>query len=145
LTLVATEDAPALGVQRSLLDEPVDGPPGLERRVQLDERVGPEEAVGQVLVHEAADTRIGDVEKAARVLGVVLDQPLAKVEDVHWLVLASDRPISASTESQGFRSTRSRHPTKERNPLMTHPSPVSDHFRRLCWQGGAALFRADTL
>lgn len=76
LTLVATEDAPALGVEGSLLDEPVDGPPRLERRVQLDERVGPEQAVGQVLVHEASDARIGDVEKAARVLGVVLDQPL---------------------------------------------------------------------
>jgi len=78
LVLVATEDAPALGVEGSLLDEPVDRPPGLECRVQLDERVGPEQAVGQVLVHEATDARIGDVEKAARVLGVVLDQPLAK-------------------------------------------------------------------
>src|SRR5207247_370555 len=77
------EDARALRMQNAVRDQFVDPVTGLERRVYLDQRLGPEQAVTERALDVIADPRIRDLKEAPRVRGVVLDQLLPEIEDVH--------------------------------------------------------------
>jgi hypothetical protein len=45
--------------------------------------VGPEKAVGEAPGEVLLDSRVGNLEEAADVVGVVLDELLTQIEDVH--------------------------------------------------------------
>ena len=69
-------------VEDALLDE-VRQRARLERRVQLDQGLGPEHAVVEELVDVLADPRVADLDEAADVGRVVSDQSVADGEGIH--------------------------------------------------------------
>jgi hypothetical protein len=71
---LGTEDALALRVQELALNEFVDGAARLERRVQLDQRLGPEQALAEFSIDVLADSLVGDADEALRILAVIVDQ-----------------------------------------------------------------------
>ena len=77
------EDLAALGVKHVFGNELLEGLAGRERRIELDQRFGPEHFAVELIVHEPAEIGIADVEEAARVLRVVRDDLVAEIEDVH--------------------------------------------------------------
>lgn len=77
------EHVPALGVEDPGGDQVVDPVARLERRVVLDQRLGPEHAGFELVLDEPAEPRLADGEEAAGVPGVVVDEAAAEVEDVH--------------------------------------------------------------
>ncbi len=77
------EDAAALGVQDAPRDQVVDGRARLEGGVELDEGLGPEDAGLELAVDVVAQAGVADLDEAAGVGGVVLNQVVAEVEDVH--------------------------------------------------------------
>ena len=81
--LVYPENPRALRVQHVLLDQIVDGATGPERRVELEQRFGPEPLRREDVVDEYPDARVADPDEAARVAPVVVDQALPEVERVH--------------------------------------------------------------
>ena len=70
-------------VQEASVDEIVDRPSGLERRVQLHNRVRPQEAFCELAIDTVADSLVADDDKAACVVGEVIDEVSTKIEDVH--------------------------------------------------------------
>ncbi|OGR13710.1 MAG: hypothetical protein A2341_05875 [Deltaproteobacteria bacterium RIFOXYB12_FULL_58_9] len=54
-----------------------------ERRVELDERLGPQEPAGQFLFNQGFDAFVTDREEAANIGAVVGDNGVAEFEDVH--------------------------------------------------------------
>src|SRR5690606_38700604 len=82
LTLLA-EDVDALGVEFAVPDQLLQRLAGLERGVELDQRVGPEEASFHLLPHEAVDPLVMDGQEATDVVAVVGDDVVAQPEDVH--------------------------------------------------------------
>jgi hypothetical protein len=68
------EDLATLRVQHVRINQVVDVAAGLERGVQLNQWLRPQEALGQLLVYEVSNALIADRYEAGRVLGVVLDQ-----------------------------------------------------------------------
>ena len=77
------EDLPAAGVEDALVDQLVDRAAGLERRVELDQRLGPEQTRVEFRLHLGVDHRVADLDEAADVGGVGGEQFLAQLEDVH--------------------------------------------------------------
>ncbi len=80
---VAAEDLPAALVQEPLADEVVDRPARLEGGVELHDRVRPEEPLLELALDALADALVADDDEAPRVVGVVVDQALSELEDVH--------------------------------------------------------------
>jgi hypothetical protein len=101
--LPAPEDLRALRVQQALGDELVDGAAGFERRVQLNDRIGPQQPLGELAIDVVGDLLIADDDEAARVVRVVPDEALPKIEDVQLVLL---QPISGL--SVGSRSSATR-------------------------------------
>jgi hypothetical protein len=77
----------AFGVKRPLGHQLVDPLTGLERGVELEQRLGPEQPQAQVFLDPFGDARVADVHEAADVLGVLPDQAVADGEDVHGCAL----------------------------------------------------------
>src|SRR5207249_2033707 len=73
-------------VQDTLVDELTDLRARLEGGVEGDPRLWPEQPAHKVLLHTARDSLVANVDEAADVLGVVIDQPVAQVEDVHEIL-----------------------------------------------------------
>ena len=67
---------------RPVADELVDCPARLERGVQLDDRIGPEQALIELAIDVLRDPLVADDDEAARVVGVVVDEALTEIEDV---------------------------------------------------------------
>ena len=78
-----TKDPRAFPVENPQLDQVVDGAAGPERRVELEERFGPEPLGSEDAVDERLDPRFADLDEAARVAPVVGDQAVPEVKDVH--------------------------------------------------------------
>jgi hypothetical protein len=76
------EDLAAPLVQDPLVGQLVDPAAGLERGVELEQRLGPEQLGVEFLLDPAADRRVADLDEAADVGGVGGDQALAQLEDV---------------------------------------------------------------
>jgi hypothetical protein len=70
-------------MQEAFVDEVVDRPSGLEGRVQLHYWVRPEEAFCELAIDALADPLVADDDEAARVVGEVIDETSAKIEDIH--------------------------------------------------------------
>jgi len=70
-------------VQGPVSDELFDGAARLERRVELEERFRPERPGIEGPVHRGPYERIADLDETAGVAGVVADQALSKIKDVH--------------------------------------------------------------
>lgn len=56
---------------------------GVERRVELHQRVRPEKALGQLQVDQLRDSTIANGDEALDVLAVLPDHLVAQLEDVH--------------------------------------------------------------
>lgn len=79
--LATLEDAAALRLQSALGDELVHRGAGLERRIELPERLRPELARVQMAIDVATRIRIAD-RKRADVGGILADHAIAKIKDV---------------------------------------------------------------
>ena len=66
-------------------DQRGEGIAGLKGRIELYERVGPQEPTVHLLPHEPMDALVADGQEAADVAAMVLNDALAEVEDVHGL------------------------------------------------------------
>src|SRR5207244_13154193 len=73
--------APVVGVAG--IDQFVDPLPRLEGGVELDQRVRPENASLELRLDVLCDPLVANLDEAPDVLGVVADQAVAEVEDVH--------------------------------------------------------------
>ena len=81
--LADPEDARALLRQDSLLDQLVDRAAGAERRIELQQRLRPEPLVVEVFVDERLNPRVPDLDEAARIALVVIDEAFPQLEYVH--------------------------------------------------------------
>ena len=90
--LADAEDARALLRQDPLLDQIVDRAAGAERRIELQQRLRPEALAVEVVVDEPLDPLVPDLDEAARVALVVVDQAFPQVEYVHR---KSSRPLAS--------------------------------------------------
>jgi hypothetical protein len=73
----------ALVVQDAAFYEVRHACPGFERGVQLDEGLRPEGAFLELSVDRLANPLVPDVDEAPDVLGIVADELVAKIEDIH--------------------------------------------------------------
>ena len=71
------------GFQQAFGHQSGHGLAGLERGIQLDERVGPERAGLETAVHEILQARLGDGDEAGDVAAVILNDLVPKVKYVH--------------------------------------------------------------
>ncbi len=83
--LLEAENPLALRIQEPLGDQLLHGPTGLEVGVELDQRRGPVVTPRVGSVHLVPDILGLDAHEAARENLVIVDQPVAKLEDVHAL------------------------------------------------------------
>jgi hypothetical protein len=70
-------------VQHSGGDQLLDCAARLERGVQLDDRLRPEQALLELVIDVAGDSRVADVDEAPREVRVVVDETLAQIENVY--------------------------------------------------------------
>jgi hypothetical protein len=70
-------------VQLASGDQLVERVAGLERRADLQQRLGPQTPAFELGVDVRADPHVADREEAPHVAGVVVDDSTAKIEDVH--------------------------------------------------------------
>ncbi|MGH2920924.1 MAG: hypothetical protein ACRDKU_02525 [Gaiellaceae bacterium] len=77
------EDSPALPVDDGRVDELIDPLARLEGRVELNNRIRPEQTGLELALDRLPDPLVPDGNERSRVIGVVADQALAKLEDVH--------------------------------------------------------------
>ena len=84
------EDALALGMQQALADEVLDAASGGEGRVERHPRIGPLDAVVELLAHELPDSLVPYVDRARGEGAIVVDQTLVDLEDVHGCSLSAD-------------------------------------------------------
>ncbi len=61
----------------------IDGITGLERRVELDPRLWPEQTALEFVVNKASDPGVADRNKAFDVIGIVMHQAVAYGENIH--------------------------------------------------------------
>ena len=71
------KDPPALVVQDPVVDQLIDEAAGLERRVELERRVRPQQALVKLGLHMLGDPRIADREEALGVATVVANKMIA--------------------------------------------------------------------
>ena len=98
--LVDPEDLRAFPVEYSQLDQFIDRAAGPECRVELEERLRPEAPCPEDAVDERLDSRIANLDEAARVAPVVGDQAVPEVKDVH---VEPSRPPSIAHGSGRLR------------------------------------------
>ncbi len=77
------ENAPALGVQGACLDQFVNRAAAFECGVQLEQWIGPQHPLGEALLHIRANAPIADPQEALHVLAVIVNELVAKREDIH--------------------------------------------------------------
>jgi hypothetical protein len=120
---LTAEDAAALRVQLASGDQLVDRLPGLEGRVQLDQRLGPQHPFVELTVDEVVKPGLVDVNEATGVAGVVVNEPAAEVEDVHGKRLAHAWCLPKQNPSYTHRGNP-KHP--EHRPSRSRPSHPED-------------------
>ena len=90
------EYPPALLVEHTLLDQFIDRLAGFERRVDLDQGLGPEQSLRERVLDLLADPPITNVDEGLDVRAVGLNQAVAEPKDVQPRCLplrrTSDRP-----------------------------------------------------
>ena len=75
-------------MQDTIRNQVVDPRAGCKAGVQLDEGIGPECTLLELLVHVSPDAGILDLDKAADIAGIVADKPITKGKDIHSRLLA---------------------------------------------------------
>jgi len=88
LVFVPAEDCRAAGVQDPSLDELVDQAAWLVARVKLDKGLGPQQASPELVLNVLGNPPIRHLKEATGVVGVVGDELLPELEDIHrvtWL------------------------------------------------------------
>src|SRR4051812_25055303 len=81
--LVDPEDLAAFLVEQPLRNELIDQPARLERRVELQWRIGPQESRIELRLDMSANSVVLDRQEGPRVFAVVTDQLISESEDVH--------------------------------------------------------------
>jgi hypothetical protein len=83
VALVAAENRGAAIVDNSLRDKFVDRAASFEGRVELNDRLGPQQTFAKLAIDMSRDPLVTDVDEAAREVRVVVDEALSEFEDVH--------------------------------------------------------------
>ena len=86
--LVLPEDPGAGFVEDLGVDEVLDPCSGFKGRIKLDERLGPEDAGIEALIDVPTEILVLDVDESPDVLGVVFDEAVSELENVHRTVLS---------------------------------------------------------
>jgi hypothetical protein len=73
--LLDPEDRAALRVQGPVVDQLVDPRSWLERRIQLNDRLRPQQTVAELLLNVLPDAATADGEETVGVGGVLVDEP----------------------------------------------------------------------
>ena len=81
--LVQPEDPGALFMEHPFRDQIVDRSPGFEGRVQLKERFRPEGAGVELRIDLAPNSRIGNFDETAGVVGIIRHKAVPERENVH--------------------------------------------------------------
>ena len=81
------KDGAAFRMELAAGDEVVDPWAGLKAGVQLQERIGPEQAVAQLLIDQSRNTVIADGDEAFDVGTVVVDKLVAESKCIHPVLL----------------------------------------------------------
>lgn len=104
LALAETKDAAAFLVKHASRDKVINPATGLERGVQLEERIGPEEARFEFIGDFGRDPRVLDADIALDVLAIVFNQAMAKLEDIQ----SGDPPrlLDVNRTNDGNRTRR---------------------------------------
>lgn len=85
LVLSDAKNPPAFLVQDCLAGEVVDPVAGFKRWIELDQRLGPEEALCEAPVDVLSNPRVADLDEAGNVGCKIMDESITKFEDVHEL------------------------------------------------------------
>ena len=135
------EDLRAPLVEQPVGDELVDGAARLERRVQLDDRVRPEQPVLQLPIDVLGDPLVADDDEAARVVRVVVDEPLSEPEYIHDLCVppSGSRPSWLTIEEIVGKG----HLPSAREPQVCRLEIASIDGRPLVWCRCVRLPKAD--
>ena len=83
--LLATEDLAVQAVKPSVVDKLVDPAAGLEGGIQLDERFGPQKPLVELRINERTNSGVSDLEETTREVGIVANQAVTQLEDIHRL------------------------------------------------------------
>jgi hypothetical protein len=110
----SSEDAAALRVQFTLSDQFVDRLAGLEGRVELDERLGPQHSLIELAIDELSESRLADVDEAAGVAGVVVNKLSAEAENIQRNGSIAHRDVL------GWATSNSRGPARRRGDRPRH-------------------------
>lgn len=77
------KDPAAIAVKDALVNKLVDRPAGLEGRVQLQQRLGPEEAGGHLLLDAATQPLVRNSDETFGVVGIVGDDMPLQADCIH--------------------------------------------------------------
>ena len=70
-------------MNQALVAQVIDGSPGLESRIQLQQRLGPQKSFAQLIVDKFLNPLIFDGMEAGNKIRVVPYQSLMKIKDIH--------------------------------------------------------------
>jgi hypothetical protein len=83
--LILAENVLAFGIEHALAYQSLHAVARLERRVQLDQRLGPQRPGRDALVHMPPGAPVADLQEALRVFGVVADEAIAQAKGIHCI------------------------------------------------------------
>ena len=75
------KDIPALPVEESLVHKLVDPLAWLERGIQMNQRIGPEQARIDFPFHKGANPIVLDLDETPDVVGILVDEAISKSKD----------------------------------------------------------------
>jgi hypothetical protein len=80
-----TEQVSTPGMQHALCNKISNGVSRLIGRTELEQGIGPEHAICELLIDEGFDARVKDRQKALNIVGVVTDNLIAERKSIHML------------------------------------------------------------
>src|SRR5712691_6885478 len=83
--LLLAEYPAAFRVQGAIIDQLVNPCPGFERRVELDQRLWPQQSCREFLFDLLVDPPVLDVKETSDEIPIVRNQPFAEFEHIHAL------------------------------------------------------------
>lgn len=113
IRLADPEDPRAFLVKDSLRHQIIGRAAGLERRVQLQQRLRPEPLPREVAVYKLPDARVADLDEAAGIVPIVRDQTVPEIENIH------DNSDARLHPGRNAVTTKRRHHKWRRPPLPT--------------------------
>ena len=100
IRLAAPEDPRAFLVKYPLGNQIIDRAAGLERRVQLQQRLWPKPLGSEVAVNKLPDATVADLDEAAGIVPIVRDQTVPEIKNIHDKQRRSFAPAGATRSPQ---------------------------------------------